>query len=55
MHIVNSVDTNQTAPLQAAWPQGYKVFHAQLGMNIFLLINVKMPTIVGILIHEQEK
>ena len=31
------------------WPQGYKYFHAQLRMKFILLINVKMPTIVGIL------
>ena len=30
--------------------RGYKtVFHAQLSMKFILLINVKMPTIVGIL------
>ena len=35
-------------------PQGYKAFfilnsHSQLSMKFILLINVKMPTIVGIL------
>ena len=34
-----------------SWPRGYKTFlcSAQLSMKFFLLINVKMPTIVGIL------
>ena len=33
-----------------AWPQGYKTFfHTQLSTKFILLINVKMPTIVGIL------
>ena len=30
-------------------PQGYQTFHAQLRLKFILLINVKMPTIVGIL------
>ena len=35
----------------SSWPQGYKTFSysAQLSMEFILLINVKMPTIVGIL------
>ena len=33
------------------WPRGYKTFSCstQLSTNFILLINVKMPTIVGIL------
>ena len=33
------------------WSRGYKIFSCstQLSMKIFLLINVKMPTVVGIL------
>ena len=33
------------------WPQGYNLFScsAQLRLKFILLINVKMPTIVGIL------
>ena len=36
---------------QSAWPRGYKLFSCstQLSMEFILLINVKMPTIVGIL------
>ena len=39
------------------WPRGYKKFScsAQLSMNFFLLINVKMPTIVGILTFMSRK
>ena len=35
------------------WPRGCKLFSCstQLSMKIFLLINVKMPTIVGILTY----
>ena len=29
--------------------EGIKQFHAQLSMKFILLINVKMPTVVGIL------
>ena len=29
--------------------RGYKTFHAQLSMKFLMLINVKMPAIVGIL------
>ena len=34
-----------------AWPRGYKTFSCstQLSIRFILLINVKMPTIVGIL------
>ena len=34
-----------------AWAQGYKTFSCstQMSMKFFLLINVKMPTVVGIL------
>ena len=37
--------------LNLAWPRGYKTFSCStlLSMKIFLLINVKMPTVVGIL------
>ena len=34
----------------AALARVYKIFNAQLHMKFILLINVKMPTIVGILI-----
>ena len=39
------------------WPRGYKLFSfsTQLSMKFFLLINVKMPTIVGILTFMSEK
>ena len=39
------------ALLKKAWPRGYKTFfHApQLSTKFILLINVKLPTIVGIL------
>ena len=39
------------------WPRGYKTFlcSTQLSMKFFLLINVKMPTIVGILIFMSGK
>ena len=34
-----------------SWPRGYKLFSIsiQLSMKVYLLINVKMSTIVGIL------
>ena len=33
-----------------SWPRGYNFFScsSQLSMKVFLLINVKMPTIVGV-------
>ena len=41
------------------WPRDYKKCHAQLSMSyeheLFLLINVKMPTIVGILTFMSRK
>ena len=40
------------------WPQGYKTFFlcsTQLNMKFFLLINVKMPTLVGILTFVNRK
>ena len=39
------------------WPRGYKTFSCstQLSMNFFLPINVKMPTIVGILTFMSRK
>ena len=39
-------------------PRGYKTFfmlNSQLSMKIFLLMNVKMPTIVGILTFANRK
>ena len=42
----------QTIPFSfVSWPRDYKTFSCstQLSMKFFLLINVKMPTIVGIL------
>ena len=38
-------------PFELAWPRGYKTCSCstQLSMKFILLINVKMPTIVGIL------
>ena len=52
---VNSVDPDQTAP-----DPGLKVIKlfscsTPLSMNFFLLINVKMPTIVGILTFRSGK
>ena len=44
--------------IQLNWPRGYKTFScsAQLSMKFFMLINVKIQTIVGIsTIDEQEK
>ena len=39
-----------------SWPRGYKsFFHAQLSMKFFLLLNVKMPTMVGILTFKSGK
>ena len=41
-----------------AWPRDYILFSSstQLSMKFFLLINVKMPTIVGILtFYKREK
>ena len=37
--------------LKKNWPRGYKTFSfsTQLRLKFILLINVKMPTIVGIL------
>ena len=42
---------------QANRPQGYKTFSCstQLSMKFFLLINVKMPTIVGVLTFMNRK
>ena len=43
------------AILLPTWPRGYKTFlcSAQLRLNLILLINVKMPKIVGI--YKQDK
>ena len=41
-----------------SWPRGYKTFSScstQLSMKFFLLINVKMPTIVGTLTFMSRK
>ena len=39
------------------WPRGYKKIScsSQLSMKFFLLINVKMPTVVGILLFMRRK
>ena len=39
------------------WPRGYKLFSysTQLSRKFFLLINIKMPTVVGILIFISRK
>ena len=43
--------------LRCPGPEVIKLFSCstQMSMKFFLLINVKMPTIVGIFIYEQEK
>ena len=48
--IANSEISDQTAPV-VVWPRGYEaIFMLNSTENeFFLLINVKMPTIVGIL------
>ena len=58
----NSIDSDRSATLGRVLsvtsifsfsdlprPEGIKLFHARLSMRFFLLINVKMPTIFGIL------
>ena len=48
----------QISQMYAAWLRGHKTFFfhtTQLSMNFFLLINIKMPTIVGILIFISRK
>ena len=47
----NTLNPDQTAPKQSG-PRGSKLFpySTQLSTKFILLINVKMPTIVGILI-----
>ena len=47
----NRVDPDQTARSSLVRPRGYKKIFMlnSTGHEIFLLINVKMPTIVGIL------
>ena len=45
-------DDNERLCGMETWPRGYKTFFScstQLCMKFFLLINVKMPTIVNIL------
>ena len=51
----NSV--SRETKLREASPKVIKLFpcSTQLSMKFFLLINVKMPTIVGILIYKWEK
>ena len=52
-YIINNMDPDQTAPLGALWPglEVIKLFpcSTHLSTKFILLINVKMPTIVGIL------
>ena len=47
----------QGSRLRMTWPRGYKFFSMlnAAGHEIFLLINVKMPTIVGILTFMNRK
>ena len=52
MNCCEETETKAVWPrLNVFWPRGYKTFSCsiQLSMKFFLLINVKMPTIVGIL------
>ena len=56
--MANSVHSDQTAPfLKQNCPEVIKHFSCpnQLSMKFFLLINVKMPTIVGILTFMSRK
>ena len=39
----------ESPPFTKTPPRSYKNIHAQLSMKFFWLINVKMPTVVGIL------
>ena len=52
MVTVNNLGGGNSAIFIATWPRGYKIFLFMLNSTeheIFLLINVKMPTTVGIL------
>ena len=46
----NAVRVSNSLDLDKAWPRGYKSFSysTQLSTKFILVINVKMPTIVGI-------
>ena len=51
VRIANRENSDQTASSETVWPRGYKTFlcSTQLSIKFIMLINVKMPTIVGIL------
>ena len=51
MHILKVVESNDFFFRL----RGHKKFHAQSSMKIFLLMNIKMPTIVGILTFMSRK